>query len=69
MSTVNSVDDPFVGPRDLPAFGINFSRPHIYWLQKHDGFPPAIKLSARTRRWRRSAILSWIETRERAGVS
>jgi predicted DNA-binding transcriptional regulator AlpA len=48
---------------DLAAFGIKYSRPHIWRLYTTGRFPKPIKLSASRNAWTESEITAWIEGR------
>lgn len=55
--------DPFVGVKDLPAYGIRYHINHLRRLWTRGDFPKPTHLSARKLVWRRSTIAAWIEAK------
>ena len=51
--------DPWVGPADLPEFGIDYKNSHLNRLIERGEFPAPLKVSPRKRKWRRSTILKF----------
>jgi prophage regulatory protein len=46
---------------DLKAFGIPYSKSHLYYLMNRDEFPRPVKLSANTVAWDRDDVQMWID--------
>lgn len=56
--------DKLIADRDLPAYGIRFSRQHIHRLEKAGRFPAPVQLQPGGRKHRRlSEILALIAAR------
>lgn len=50
---------------DLWAFGVTFSKVHLWQQVKRGLFPAPIKLSANRNAWIRGEVEAWVEARKR----
>jgi hypothetical protein len=59
-------NDPIIGTKNLPTFGIFYSINHLRRMWGANKFPVPSKVSPNRLGWRRSTIQNWIEERTRS---
>ena len=57
------VDDPFVAFKELPQYGIPFTRLHLLRLMRQGKFPRSYQITNNRVGWRRSELLGWLDSR------